>query len=220
MLNKFAFIFVIILVITSCGTGQKKDDPREKVLNFNISFVQDNEKIESGQGEIFLKKKPFAVEFELSRKGGIFVSASKNSETYLAAQDGVHLDKLKGFSSESISEEFFNVKEIAYLSDSSPNYWHYNSEEDNRFNSVKQDDQGYICLRKISNFAFSDEEGKEIKIEDYKSSELFLVFIQFEWSDDYTKRIEKKRLLYKIVFSSSSALINDDKEIILYKQPK
>lgn len=215
MLNRFAFFFFIILVVFSCSTNQKKDVQKE-ISNFNVTFFQNDEEVESSQGEVFLKKVPFTIRLELPENCGIFVNASKDSKTYFEALEGLNLDKLNGFKGEGFSEEFFNSKELLFLSNNSPNYWYYNSDEDNRFNSVKKENEKFICIRKVSNLSYSDLEEKEVKIRNYTENKLFLVFIQFEWNSDYTKRIEKKRLSYEIVFSRISAFYFDEKQKTSY----
>ena len=208
MLKKIVTLIVVLLSLNGCSSSPTKDKHSVSVPIFTVQFVQNGKTMMVVDSVVVLDKKPFSVIVRFKKPDGVLVNASFDSSTYSMAREGESIDKLLGFQGTGIAEFPLNPNRMIFLSTKSANYWNYNSDEDNRFNIVKQGVDEIVCQRDIDYVVDLDNSKKRESIEQMKGSDLYFVFIQSRWTDDYSRRIEIGRESYHLQFRSSLVYID------------
>jgi hypothetical protein len=164
---------------------------------FAVSIEQDGKSVAVKDHEVTLRKAPFDIMVDLPGKGSfVFVNASFDDAMY---------DKAK--SSKSLAREFRpglfmaegerNAEKDVMPGPDAIHSWYYESDQDNRFNEVKPMGAGFRGRRTVANAYVGD---KEVKVEDWKESTLYLVFVSGEGKPDASETIERQREYLKLKF--------------------
>lgn len=168
--------------------GKQKSDS-DKVFKITIEQNGKQQKIEDNH--ILLQPGSFEIVIEMSEPMGILVNASFDDKTFKLASKNKHLDKLPGFEETGMAEGLLNTDKEILLSEKAPSYWFYDTEEENRFNSISKLENGIVCKRTIENL-FDTETSTGIKITDV-SKPIYLVFISYKKGSEITDQIEVQR---------------------------
>lgn len=194
-----AILLVGVMVLCECKTVEKK---KVGFKHFKIDFVQDGSIIPANNHEVKLKRNSFAIVVSFSVADSVFVNASFKSDAYDAALLQTELEKLPGFKGAGIQEELFNKEMVLHMSDDSANYWFYRNESAHRFNEVMIKDGIIACKRQVDYITYEmiDDSKPKVPVSEIKEDTIYFVFIKFEWNEDYSQRIEKKRIVYRVVF--------------------
>jgi len=200
MKNIFIVTTLMIIAVSGCikKTGDKPVEPGFQ--HFKISIEQDNLVKGINNNEVLLEKKPFTIVISFLLPDRIFVNASYAPDSYNKAGMGMEVSELIGFKNTEIPEELFNKEDVLMISNKSPNYWYYANKNEHRFSEVIKKGGVLICSRKISNVLVFDKLKKKIAVTKITADTIYLVFMKLEWNDDYSKKIEKKRELIKLIF--------------------
>ncbi|MFA9213564.1 MAG: hypothetical protein ACEQSR_06920 [Candidatus Methylacidiphilales bacterium] len=173
----------------SLKSPKTKSPDNEKVFSFYIE--QNSLKQAVNNDGLLLNKGAFDIVVKFSEPMGILVNASFNKKTYTESLKGTHIDKLEGFKNTGIAEGLLNADKEIFVSDKSPNYWYYDSDEDNRFNGIEKTIDGIVCKRSIENLFLLDKKNT-IKISKVKKP-LYLVLISYKRGENFMDRIEIQR---------------------------
>ena len=166
--------------------------------DFDMWIEQDGKKIKMEDNSCTIDKKPFKIVFSLKDSTGVLVNTSFDEKSYKQAKSGMDINKVKGYTETGMAEGKFNEGKDVFIDDLAPSYWYYDGKDDNRFDEVVNENNALICKRTINNFWISSD--NIIKVEDSKEQNLYLVAHTYEWSKDYSKRIEFVRKYIKITF--------------------
>ena len=203
---KNALIYLILpcyILIAGCSSGKNtKDAPPFE--HFQISFEQDGMPVPVINRTVQLKKSPFSIIVRFPVPDGIFINTSFDSETLDEILLGLPLQEIQGFQGNSINEELYNRDEALIVSKSSPGFWHYTGDNEHNFSSVTEQNGIITCTRNISRIYDPDTMESPLPVEKIKENEIYISIMKMEWTDDYSKRIEKKRDYYTVRFLSSN----------------
>ncbi len=198
---KSILLIVLGCICCSCGSGQKTSST---FSHFKVEFIQDGVLKPINNHDVTLLKKSFTIIIYFKSADSIFVNASYKPDCFNAILEQKKLQEIPGFEGVGIQEELFNPDKFINISDTSPNYWYYNSHNEHRFNktSILKKPFKIRCERKIENVSFTlvDNTPKKIGVSEITQNALYLVFLKLVWNSDYTRRIEQKRDYFKINF--------------------
>lgn len=193
-------VFLLSFFISGCS-GSDATLRRYGFLFFKVSIEQDGLIKEAEKGEVVLERKPFTIKVTFVENDRVFVNASYSSLSHDTSLQGRPIAEIMGFNDAAIPEEPYNKNEELFISAKAPNYWFYTSDSEHRFSSVTKSGKLLICERKI--VRIHDLDSNEV-IDDFsklKADAVYLVFMQIEWSEDFSSKIENKRDFLKIVFA-------------------
>ncbi len=183
---------ILILFICFISMNVKEKD-------FHVRIEQNGKVFESINGLVTLDKKEFNIVFEFSEPMGLLINGSFYEKTYKLASKGIIKSELPGFKNTGMAEGLLNPDKEILISDDSPNYWFYDDNEKNRFNSIEEAGGNILCRRIIQNL-YDVETKTTIKVEDV-SKPLYLVFISYKRGEKITDEIELKREWIKIIWN-------------------
>jgi len=201
MKNSIRIILLSVFFLISCG-GKIRDNISKPPFNEFQVIIEQNNTIKdiNENSEVFIDKAPFWIIIKFSSPDGIFVNASEKSLSYDEAAIGADINRIPGFEGAGIAEELFNRDESLVLSDNAPNYWHYAGSDEHRFSDVRFESGVYTCRRKISHLVDIDDGRETVDIGAYQGDMVYLVFMKIQWSQDFSRKIEKKREFFKLIF--------------------
>lgn len=182
-------IVCVALILEASTVPRKQKSDSDKAFNVTIEQNGKQQKIEDNQ--VILHKGAFEIVIEMSEPMGILVNASFDDKTFKLASNNKHLDKLPGFEETGMAEGLLNTDKEILLSEKAPSYWFYDTEEENRFNSIKKLETSIICKRTIENL-FDTETSTRIKVTDVNKT-IYLVFISYKKGAEITDQIEVQR---------------------------
>ena len=167
---------------------------------FSIGIEQNGHAVPIENHQVTLEKTSFLLVFTFSGPEAVLVNASATPETFEAAQAGLPLSEMSGFSDLGMAEEAFNPRAILMLSSHAPHFWYYAHEGEHRFNEVTRQQDAVICRRIVANLMYRDTDKQITPLRDMPDEALYLVFLKTEWNSDFTQQIEKQRDYLKILF--------------------
>ncbi|MCP4133953.1 MAG: hypothetical protein GY754_23485 [bacterium] len=196
------FLLILLFTTTYCSGCFKRNGTTVKrgFLHFKVSIEQDGLTKDIENNEVELLKKPFSIVIHFPEPDSVFVNASFEPGSFMAAFEGKKVEEVVGFEGKGMAEELFNKEETLMLSNSSPNFWQYASANEHRFSDVITKEGVYICKRNVSHIINVDNDNEKITVSNLKGNALYLVIMKMEWNEDYTQKIEKKREFIKISF--------------------
>ncbi len=202
---KSKFILALLMVVGLSAAVHATEDPK-----FKISFVQNGKKTTVNHGVIKLKKQPFAIEIEMSKKMHLMVAASQKSKVYKTAMKNEHIHEMSIFAEKGMIEAKFNPEKNVLLSDKQPNYWYFSTAKSNRFDKVVEDEYStkVTCTRTVTHFTVNDSK-EEIDVSEI-IREVYLVFITTKVGDNSLDKIEVQRLPVKIEWEANSSNLDQD----------
>lgn len=170
----------------------------EKNPAYKVFFHQEGEKIEIADHQVFLKKKPFVIEIEMSKKMGIFLHASFKAKTYKMAIKNEHIGKLQVFNEKGMIEEKHNPNKTLLINDDAPSYWFYSSEDNNRFDRTVKDEYSHQvnCFRTVKTMI--DQNSNEIIEVEEAFEPVYMVFMATEVGNNSINKIEVQREFIEI----------------------
>jgi hypothetical protein len=160
-----------------------------------VSIEQDGKPVPIKDHEVALKKAPFDILVDLPGKGSfVYVNASFDDAMYEKAKKSKPLGRefRPGL---FMAEGDRNAEKDIIPGPDAIHSWYYDSDQDNRFNEVKPSGAGVRGRRTVAN-AYLD--GKEVKVEDWKDSTLYLVFLTGEGKPDASETVERQREYVKL----------------------
>jgi hypothetical protein len=162
---------------------------------FAVSIEQDGKPVPIKDHEVSLKKAPFDILVDLPGKGSfVFVNASFDDAMYEKAKTNKPLGREFRPGLFMAEGERNGDKDIIPGPDAIHS-WYYETDQDNRFNEVKPMGAGVRGRRTVANAYVAD---KEVKVEDWKDSTLYLVFVSGEGKPDASETIERQREYLKL----------------------
>jgi len=167
-----------------------------QIQRFKIAIEQEGLTTDSLKSEIQLKKKPFKIIIDMPQPLGLLINASFVSTTWEMAKNGKVLKYMPGFQNTGMADENKNPNKEILISDDSPNYWFFDNKESHRFDEVVQNGNWLMCKREIERL-FIVENQSYVNIQDMHQP-LYLVFITYDWVNDFQDRLEKQRKWLKI----------------------
>jgi hypothetical protein len=188
-MSRFARVLVIIAAFTLLSAAKGK-------RFFSLRILQDGVEIPVKKDAINLSKKPFVIELELYGPMGILVSASFDETSYKLAKDKKY-GVIPGFHETGMAEDVFNKSKEIMISDQAPNYWFYDSESFNRFDSVQKKEDHLVCTRTVEQL---NRVGQNLIIPlDKVPGNLYLVFLlkQRGKSEEADKELQRERLMIR-----------------------
>ena len=189
---------LIFMVLTGVLNYPKATNPNTE-KTFKVTIEQNGTQQEIKNNSVVLNRRTFDIVIEFSEPMALLVNASFNKKTFNQASKNIHLDKLPGFQETGMAEGYFNTEKQLFLAYKAPNYWYYDSDDDNRFNIVDKTDHGIICKRTIENLYDIDTK-TSIKTKEIDKP-LYLVFISYKRGENITDRIEVQRQYFKVKWS-------------------
>jgi len=166
----------------------------EKEKGFHVVIEQNGKLIEPKNGVVSIDKSEFNIIFEFNNPMGLLINGSFKKKTYKLASKGKHKSNLPGFQSTGMAEGLLNPGKEIFISDDAPNYWFYDDDKKNRFNSIEKVDGKLFCRRIIKNLY--DVDTKATTIVENVEQPLYLVFISYKYVDK--EEVEIKREWIKI----------------------
>jgi len=194
-----------LLFIAGCAGGNKKKTV-PSFQYFEISFEQDGAIVPIESHQVILQKKPFSIIVRFVNPDSIFLNASFERQTQDELLAGKTDDEMPGFRGNGITEELFNKNDILNISKTNFSFWYYNSEDDHRFNEIVRQPDMLICKRNIAKIGDIDNSREPLAVEKIREKTIYLSVMKMEWSDDYSKRIEKKRDYYILQFEAAKPI--------------
>lgn len=167
-----------------------------QIQKFKIVIEQEGMRKDSLKVEIELKKKPFKIIIEISQPIGVLLNASFVSTTWDMAKNGKVLKYMPGFQGTGMADELKNPNKDIMISDDSPNYWFFENNKSHRFDEVIQEGNWLVCKREIESVFIVDTKS-HIRIQDMQKP-LYLVFVTYEWVNDFQDKLEIQRKWLKI----------------------
>lgn len=158
---------------------------------FNVTIEQNGVQQKIAHNSVSLHPGAFDIVIELPEPMGLLVNASLSKKTYQLASQNAPLDQLPGFKETGMAEGLLNSDRDVAISDEAPNYWFYDTDKENRFNSVTKSGNSLICKRTIENI-FEPRTETSTKISDVHKP-IYLVFVSYESGEGITDRIEVQR---------------------------
>jgi hypothetical protein len=162
-----------------------------KEKDFHVTIEQRGQIIRPINGEVSLDKSEFTIVCEFTQPMGLLINASFNKKTYELANKGKSKSELPGFENTGMAAELLNPNKEICLSEDAPNYWYYENNEENRFDTIDKVQGKIICKRIIQNL-HDVENNRNIKVENV-TAPLYLVFISKKPGKDVMNDIEIKR---------------------------
>jgi hypothetical protein len=186
-------IILIATLLSLLTFSKSEENPAYKVF-----FHQEGKKIEVVDHEVSLKKKPFEIEIEMSKKMGIFVHSSFKSKTYKMAIKNEHIGKLEVFNEKGMIEEKHNPDKTLLINDDAPSYWFYSSEENNRFDKTVKDEYSHQvnCFRTVKTMV-KPNSNEIIEVEE-AFEPVYMVFMVTEVGNNSIDKIEVQREAIKV----------------------
>ena len=191
MKRNILFLILFLVSIIHISAHYKRKTKSENEKNFSVTITQNGQEQVNSNNIVTINKDTFDIVFKFSEPMGILVNASFDKKTFKLASKNKHLDLLHGFQSTGMSEGLFNTDREIFISENAPNYWYYETDEENRFNRSEKNNNEIICKRTIENI-FEPDLGTKIKVTEVNSP-LFLVFISYKRGEKITDRIEVQR---------------------------
>lgn len=192
-------ILALVAAVFSCTSTGTRDT---EASAFTVTIVQDGLPVSPDGETVLLKRKPFKIILFFNGTGSIFVHASTEQLMYMLAQEGKWIGDIPGFAGAGMIEPPGNRDYSLVIENKGYSVWQVADEKDSRFDQVKKNDNGFLCTRTVR-FLKDGQEGSLVPVELYKQESLYLVLILVEWNSSFTEKIEKKRRLLKIQFTSS-----------------
>jgi hypothetical protein len=199
LLRVGSIAILLVLQTISPGLGQPRRLP-DPIKTFAVSFQQDGQLLPIEQHEVILKKKAFSILVYLPQPTGILVNASLDPTTFEQTRAGKPLEDLQGFADLGMAEEAFNPKTLLMLSTTAPHYWYYANASDHRFNHIARQNDLWVCHRIIAQVMYRDTTRKLVDVQDMREDAIYLVFMKTEWTQDFSRQLEKQREYVKIRF--------------------
>jgi hypothetical protein len=187
--------FILLPLVLGASTYQIRQES-ESSMKFNVTIEQNGVQKIIKNSEVALKPETFDIVFEFSEPMSVLVNASFNNKTFKLASKNAHLDKLPGFIELGMAEGLNNSEKNLFIDDESPNFWFYDNDEFNRFNSIEKRGDKIICKRTIESL-YVTESKTTIKMKDIKTP-VYLVFVSYINGEKSEERIEVQRQYLKI----------------------
>jgi hypothetical protein len=186
MKYKTIYLFVCLLFATAISNAQK----------FIIGIVQDT-LVTPVNGEVFIAKKPFAIEVTLDGIEGVYLYASFRHTIFRLSPT----DTIPGFADlpgMAMAEESFNKDKELIINDDGWAYWFYDPQQDwHRFDKeITQIDRKVIGRKTIQQFYFAAKE-KAQKVKDV-AAPLYLFFVSAGLGENFNLNKEIQRFKIKI----------------------
>jgi hypothetical protein len=162
---------------------------------FAVSIEQDGKPVAVKDHEATLRKAPFDILVDLPGKGSfVYVNTSFADAMYEKAKTNKPLGRefRPGL---FMAEGDRNAEKDIIPGPDAIHSWYYETDQDNRFNEVKPSGAGFRGRRTVAN-AYLD--GKDVKVEDWKDSTLYLVFLSGEGKPDASETVERQREYLKL----------------------
>ena len=203
----------VFLILSGCMFTRNIEE--NKFSHFEILIEQDGVVKEIVDNEVVLLRKPFAFVVKFSGPDSVYVNAGFNSCLFNELLEGKAPQKNTEINPSGIDEEFFNKDETLIVSNGLHNFWQYKNDEENRFDKVEKKGEIYFCRRTVSNLIILPDSKDEntdsiikpknrIPISEIKDNRLYIIAIKQEWNEDYTSKIEKMRVCFKIFFKEKN----------------
>ena len=201
---KSKLVLALMIFVGLSMTLHATEDPK-----FEISFVQNGQTIKPVHGVIKLKKQPFAVQVDMTKKMHLMVAASQKSKVYKTAMKNEHIHEMSIFAEKGMVEGKFNPEKNILLSDKQPNYWYFSTEKSNRFDKTVVDEYStkVTCTRTVTHFTVYDSK-EEIDVSEIVR-EVYLVFITTKVGNNSLDKIEVQRLPVKIEWEEGSSILEE-----------
>jgi hypothetical protein len=192
--------FTVILLGRTCSTIAAPIQTSAVTQYFAVGLQQDGQPIPIENHQAILKKKTFTIVLYFKQPEAVLVNASFSPKSYEQAQADIPLHEIIGFSDLGMAEEAFNPKTLLMVSATAPHYWYYLDDTDHRFNDIIRKDRLLICRRIVAQVMYRDTTRKFVPARDIRENELYLVFMKTEWTQDFSRQVEKQRDYVKILF--------------------
>jgi len=185
---------IIVVLVLGSGNFPKNKEPSNKT--FSVTIEQNGETKNIKKGTVLLDPDTFDIVIKISEPMGLLVNASFKEKTFKLASRNKHLDKLPGFEQTGMAEGLLNSERELFISCKAPNYWFYNSSEENRFNIITKTDNGIICKRTIGKL-FDTDNQTYVNVIDIDKP-MYLVFVSYNRGENVTDIIEVQRQYIEI----------------------
>ena len=187
MTYKKTYLFICLLLVAAVSPAQK----------FTIGIVQDT-LVTPVNGEVFIPKKPFAIEVTLDGIEGVYLYASfKDTIFRLNTSDTIPgLADLPGM---AMAEASFNKDKELIISDDGWAYWFYDPQQDwHRFDKeITQIDRKVIGRKTIQQFYFAaTKKAQQVK---NVAAPLYLFFVSATQGENFN--LDKEIQRYKLTIN-------------------
>ena len=170
MKHLFAILPILCLALFSFKQNDETEARKSKI------YIRQHGALIDLQEKILLKKEPFELVFDFHEDASaVLLNASFKPESYARAKKDAVAADLRGFGNTAMAECLNNQELEMLISDDSPSYWYYDSEEDNRFDKVERSNNRLVCTRTINRF-FDVRSERKISITG-NNKPLYLVLI-------------------------------------------
>jgi hypothetical protein len=167
---------------------------------FTVGLEQDGRAVPIVNHQATLQKRSFTIVVSLAQPDGILVNASFAADSYDSAQAGRPLSDIVGFTDLGMAEEAFNPQAALMASRRAPHYWYYQHDANHRFNDVRRREGRLVCRRIVANIMDRDATRHFTPLDQLAENTLYLVFMNTEWTQDFSRQLEKQRDYLKLVF--------------------
>jgi len=173
-------------------------DTSEKRIPFKVYIEQDGIRQTITNNEVTLNKKPFNIVFVFAKPNGVLISTSFNKSTYEKALKNEPLSKLPGYEGTGMAEGLLNADKEVIIDDSSPSYWYYDNDKENRFNKISKTRDSLVCTREIKQLYILDEKDNSTLPVEKITKPLYFVFVDYVSDPKTYERKEFQREMLKI----------------------
>jgi len=189
-------LFACSLLLTS-NTFQK-NSATEKRVPFKVYIQQDGIRQTITTNEVTLNKKPFNIVFVFAKPNGILISTSFNKSTYEKALKNEPLSKLPGYEGTGMAEGLLNTDKEVIIDDTSPSYWYYDNDKENRFNKISKTRDSLVCTREIKQLYILDGKDNSTLPVEKITKPLYFVFVDYVSDPKTYERKEFQREMLKV----------------------
>jgi len=199
-----AFVFAAIALSGACllaGPLAEKPPENQRPDRFFAVFIrQDGQDLPVVKGHVSLHRRPFQVVIRMKSKGAVQLNASTNPKLYQAARRGASVAAVIPLAGTGMAENDFNPDRDLMLTDEGYHYLHHQGPESHRFDQVRPDGNGFVCVRSVDKLS-GQQAGEATPVSAFKSEVLYLVLIKSRFDrhkmDSVAEQVEQLALVFR-----------------------
>ncbi|MEC4114996.1 hypothetical protein [Myroides pelagicus] len=178
---------LLLILLTSTNSWSQEG-------NISVNVIQNGELIPAKDGIINLKSEEFTFEITAEHLTSFLIGITTTKELYTATLADYELQQ-PWFKSYAMADYPFNPNRELLLSDQAPNYWHFTSPEDHRFDHSPQGTNEHWTAKRTIRTLNDLHNKKTIPINEFKNS-VYLYFYSPIYDDQY--KLIKIKPLYSV----------------------
>ncbi|MCG8571262.1 MAG: hypothetical protein MJB14_14095 [Spirochaetes bacterium] len=158
-------LFIIISLLIACQSGADQKEPQNEEMLFRLMIEQDGVKIPPTNHTFVLKRKPFALKFQLFSTQTIYINFNESSFFYEEAIEKSSVEHVIGFGGTGMAEYEGNPDKEIFLSNGGWHVWMVEDGYNGRFDQVVKEGDIFSATRTVNQLYHVDG-GKTIELKD------------------------------------------------------